>query len=408
MVFGKNPNIFVPHYLNQTPMQSLISPENNLVLFFVIAGAAAFGLYSEHKKWFGKLSGILVTMISMSLLAMAGVVPVASNPAIKVDVYEMVFSYFIPISIPMLLFSSNILKIVKESGKLLIAYILGAVGIVIGCFIAFSFIDLGADSGNTAGVIAATLIGGSVNFIAAAEILNFSSNPLFTATIAVDNFVSNLFTLFLFLTPSLLFLSRFFVKPKKENEMEDASKLEKAQFPMTLERVAVSVFTAALIAGVGTLLTPYLQDLLHTKLNLSILVITFLAVLTANLFPKRLKALEETAFSLGLWMMYIFLAVIGAATNMTQIFTIGPAVLGFYLTIMVFHFLFMLALAKLFKLDVYEVVISSAANIMGPSVAAPMAASMGQKKLVTPAILVGILGYIIGTFIGVSIALYLN
>lgn len=389
-------------------MQSLISPENNLVLFFVIAGAAAFGLYSEHKKWFGKLSGILVTMISMSILAMAGVVPVASNPTIKVDVYNMVFSYFIPISIPMLLFSSNILKIVKESGKLLIAYILGAIGIVLGCFIAFSFIDLGANSGNTAGVIAATLIGGSVNFIAAAEILNFSSNPLFTATIAVDNFVSNLYTLFLFLTPSLLFLSRFFVKPKKENEVEDVSKLEKAQFPMTLERIAVSVFIAALIAGVGTLLTPYLQDLLHTKLNLSILVITVLAVLAANFFPKRLKPLEDTAFSLGLWMMYIFLAVIGAATNMTQIFSIGPAVLGFYLTIMLFHFLFMLALAKLFKLDVYEVVISSAANIMGPSVAAPMAASMGQKKLVTPAILVGILGYIIGTFVGVSIALYLS
>lgn len=389
-------------------MQSLISPENNLVLFFVVAGAAAFGLYSEHKKWFGKLSGILVTMISMSLLAMAGVVPVASNPTIKVDVYEMVFSYFIPISIPMLLFSSNILKIVKESGKLLIAYILGAIGIVIGCFIAYSFIDLGADSGNTAGVIAATLIGGSVNFIAAAEILNFSTNPLFTATIAVDNFVSNLYTLFLFLTPSLLFLARFFVKPKKENQQEDVSKTEKSQFPMTLERIAVSVFIAALIAGIGSLLAPYLQDLLHTKLNLSILLITVLAVLAANLFPKRLKPLEDTAFSLGLWMMYIFLAVIGAATNMTQIFTIGPAVLGFYLTIMIFHFLFMMALAKLFKLDVYEVVISSAANIMGPSVAAPMAASMGQKKLVTPAILVGILGYIIGTFIGVSIAIFLT
>lgn len=389
-------------------MQSLISPENNLVLFFVVAGAAAFGLYSEHKKWFGKLSGILVTMISMSLLAMAGVVPVASNPTIKVDVYEMVFSYFIPISIPMLLFSSNILKIVKESGKLLVAYTLGAIGIVIGCFIAYSFIDLGADSGNTAGVIAATLIGGSVNFIAAAEILNFSTNPLFTATIAVDNFVSNLYTLFLFLTPSLLFLARFFVKPKKENEVEDTKAIEKAKFPMTLERIAVSVFIAALIAGLGNLLAPYLQSLLHTKLNLSILVITVLAVLAANLFPKRLKPLEDTAFSLGLWMMYIFLAVIGAATNMTQIFSIGPAVLGFYLSIMIFHFLFMMMLAKLFKLDVYEVVISSAANIMGPSVAAPMAASMGQKKLVTPAILVGILGYIIGTFIGVSIAIYLT
>ena len=388
-------------------MQSFISPDNNIVLFFVITGAAAFGIYSEHKKWFGKLSGILVTMISMSLLAMAGVVPVASNPNIKVEVYDLVFSYFIPISIPMLLFSSNIVKIVKESGKLLVAYILGAIGIVIGCFIAFGLIGLGPDSGKTAGVIAATLIGGSVNFIAAAEALNFSTNPLFTATIAVDNFVSNLYTLFLFLTPSLLFLSRFFVKPKKENQIEEV-KSDSKTFPMTMERIAVSVFIAALIAGLGSIIAPFLQNLLQTDINLSILIITVLAVLAANLFPKLLRPLEDTAFSVGLWMMYVFLAVIGAATNIQQIFSIGPAVLAFYLAIMFFHFVFLLSLAKLFKLVVYEVVISSAANIMGPSVAAPMAASMGQKKLVTPGILVGILGYVIGTFIGVSIAIYLS
>ena len=389
-------------------MQSLISPDNTILLLFVVFGAAAFGIYSEHKKWFGKLSGILVTMISMSLLAMGGVVPVASNPTIKVDVYEMVFNYFIPISIPMLLFSSNIVKIVKESGKLLVAYILGAIGIVIGCFIAFTFIDLGPDSGKTAGVIAATLIGGSVNFIASAEALNFSTNPLFTATIAVDNFVSNLYTLFLFLTPSLVFLARFFVKPKKENAVETSSETKTEVAPITMERIAVSVLIATLIAALGNLLAPLLQSILHTDLNLSILLITILAVLTANLFPKQLKPLENTAFSIGLWMMYVFLAVIGAATNIQQIFSIGPAVLAFYLSIMIFHFVFLLSLAKLFKLDVYEVVISSAANIMGPSVAAPMAASMGQKKLVTPGILVGILGYVIGTFIGVSIALALS
>jgi len=389
-------------------MHSLISPDDNLVLFFVVVGAAAFGIYSEHKKWFGKLSGILVTMISMSLLAMAGVVPVASNSSVHVDVYEMVFSYFIPISIPMLLFSSNLLKIIKESGKLLLAYILGAIGVVLGCFLAFSLIHLGPDSGKTAGVIAATLIGGSVNFIASAEALHFSTNPLFTATIAVDNFVSNLYTLFLFLTPSLLFLSRFFVKPKKENQIASTDSSDKKTYPMTIERIAVAVFIAALIAGTGNLIAPFLQSIFKTNLNLSILIITVLAVLAANFFPKLLKPLEDTAFSIGLWMMYVFLAVIGAATNFQQIFSIGPAVLGFYLTIMAFHFLFLLALAKLFKLDVYEVVISSAANIMGPSVAAPMAASMGQKKLVTPGILVGILGYVIGTFVGVSIALLLS
>lgn len=387
-------------------MNSFIAPDNHLVLFFVVSGAAAFGLYSEHKKWFGKLSGILVTMISMSVLSMLGVVPVASNPDIKVDVYDLVFSYFIPVAIPMLLFSSNIIKIVRESGKLLIAYILGAAAIVLGSFIAYAFIDLGEHSADTAGVISATLIGGSVNFIAAAEILKFSTNPLFTATIAVDNFVSNLYVLLLFLIPSLAFLSRFFVKPKEENKI-DTSVGSKTDFPITLERIAVSVFVSILIAASGTMVAEYLQNLIHTQLNLSILVITIFAVLAANLFPKRLKPLENTSFSIGLWMMYIFLAVIGAATNLHAILGIGPKVLAFYLTIMLFHLLFMIAIAKLFKLDVYEVVISSAANIMGPSVAAPMAASMGQKNLVTPGILVGILGYIIGTFVGVSIALIL-
>lgn len=387
-------------------MNTLISPNDHLTVFLVVIAAATLGIWSEHKKWFGKVSGILVTMISMSLLSMAGIVPCASNPTIKVDVYNMVFSYFIPVSIPMLLLSSNIVKIIKESGKLLIAYIIGAIGIVLGCFLTFYFIDLGEGSGKTAGVIAATLIGGSVNFVATGETLEFSTNPLFTATIAVDNFVSNLYIVFLFLVPSLAFMKRFFVKPKVENQVEEINKKEK--FPMSFERLAVSIFVAVLIAGLGKLISPYIESLINTKLNISILIITILSVLAANLFPSRLKKLEETSFSIGLWMMYVFLAVIGAATNLQDILSIGLPVLGFYLSIMLFHFIFMVALAKLFKLDVFEVLISSAANIMGPSVAAPMAASLGQKKLVTPGILVGILGYIIGTFIGVSIAMILS
>jgi len=390
-------------------MQSLISPDNHLAVFLVVTGAAALGIYSEHKKWFGKVSGILVTMISMSILSMTGVVPVASKPGINVEVYNMIFDYFIPVAIPLMLFSSNLLKIIRESGKLLIAYIIGAIGIVLGCFLAFQIIDLGAGAGNTAGVIAATLIGGSVNFVATAEILNFSTNPLFTATIAIDNFAANIYVLLLFLVPSIALLKRFFAPPKEESGDDNESQQNtEERNEITLERIAVSIFIAVFVAGAGTILAPFLQEVIHTELNLSILLITLFSVVAANLFPKALKALENTAFSIGLWMMYIFLAAIGAASNLQDILHVGLPVFAFYMTIMFFHFLLMLALAKLFKLDVYEVIISSAANIMGPSVAAPMAASLGQKKMVTPAILVGILGYIIGTFIGVSIALYLS
>ncbi len=387
---------------------SFISPENHLVLFAVIAGAAALGIWSEHKKWLGQVSGILVTMVVMSLLSMSGVIPVASNPKLKVGVYELIFNYFIPLAIPMMLMGSNITRIIREGGKLLVAFLIGAVGVVLGSFLAYYLINLGADSGNTAGVISATLIGGSMNFIATGEILNFSTHPLFSATIAVDNFAANAYVLLLFAVPSIKFLARFFVKPKIENQEAAEKNPEEKSYPITMERIALSILIAVVIAGAGTLISDLIQKIYLTRMSTSVLIITVLAVLVANMFPKRLKRLEDTAFAIGLWMMYIFLAAIGASTNLTDMLHVGPAVLGFYLIIMLFHFVFLVSMAKLFKLDVYEVIISSAANIMGPSVAAPMAASLGQKKLITPGILVGILGYVIGTFIGVSIAMALS
>lgn len=387
---------------------SLINPENHLILFTIILGAAALGIWTEHKKWLGKVSGILVTMVLMSIFSMSGIIPVASNPTIKVEVYELIFGYFIPLAIPMMLMGSNITRIIREGGKLLVAFIIGAVGVVLGSFIAFYFIDLGADSGNAAGVISATLIGGSMNFIATGEILNFSTHPLFSATIAIDNFAANAYILLLFVVPSVSFLARFFVSPKAENLEETGRAAGEESYPITMERIAVSVLLATLIAGLGSLISDQIQKLFETRMSMSILIITILSVLVANLFPKKLKKIEDTAFAIGLWMMYVFLAAIGASTNLADMLQVGPAVLGFYLIILLVHFVVLLSMAKLFRLDVYEVIISSAANIMGPSVAAPLAASLGQKKLITPGILVGILGYVIGTFIGVSIAVFLN
>lgn len=387
---------------------SLITPENHLVLFAVIVGAAALGIWSEHKKWLGQVSGILVTMIAMSILSMSGVVPVASNPKLKVEVYDLIFSYFIPLSIPLMLMGSNITRIIREGGKLLVAFLVGALGVVLGSFLAFYCIDLGPDSGNAAGVISATLIGGSMNFIATGEIMNFSTLPLFSATIAVDNFAANAYILLMFAVPSMTFLARFFVKPKVENTEEIQRNPNDETYPITMERIAISMLIAAVVAGTGSLLSDLIQKVYATRMSMSILMITILAVLLANLFPKKLKKLEDTAFAIGLWMMYVFLAAIGASTNLADMLHVGPAVLGFYLIIMFFHFIFLVSLSRLFKFDVYEVIISSAANIMGPSVAAPMAASLGQKKLITPGILVGILGYVIGTFIGVTIAITLS
>ena len=57
-----------------------------------------------------------------------------------------------------------------------------------------------------------------------------------------------------------------------------------------------------------------------------------------------------------------------------------------------------------FILGVAEVVVSSLACIGGPVAPAAIAASRGWRALVTPGLMVGILGYAIANFIGVGLA----
>lgn len=60
------------------------------------------------------------------------------------------------------------------------------------------------------------------------------------------------------------------------------------------------------------------------------------------------------------------------------------------------------------RLDLAEVVIASNACILGPAPAAALAASRGWRALVAPGILVGMFGYAIATFIGVTVSAILG
>jgi uncharacterized membrane protein len=76
--------------------------------------------------------------------------------------------------------------------------------------------------------------------------------------------------------------------------------------------------------------------------------------------------------------------------------------------IIITHIIVIVLGAKLFKMDLAEVVVASLACIGGPVTPAAIAASRGWRTLVTPGIMVGILGYAIANFIGVMLATVLS
>ncbi len=389
-------------------MHSFISPDNHFALWAVLLASSALGIYGEKKGWFGNIAGVMFTIILVAILAMFHVVPSASDNQIQVPVYTFVFKYVTPMAIPLLLFNANVMRIIKESGRLIFIYLLGTVGITLGASISYFLIELGPEGFKVAGVFIATLVGGSVNFVSAAETLDFSTSSLFSTSIAVDNFGVQFYIFFLFLLPAIKWLSRYFPEYTEDAvAVIEEQKEVKEEHKTNLASVTYILTIAAIITAIGNWAGGLIQTLFNTAINLNLLIITALITVLATVFHKTFQKFEELAFSIGMALLYVFLAVVGAASNPQNVLLAGPSILLFVMLTLLFQFIFLLIVGKLFKFSLKEIAVASCANVSGPAVSAPMAATFGMKEMVTPALLVGILGYVIGTLLGVSVGFWL-
>ena len=390
---------------------SIIATDNHFAIWTVLLLTSVFGMVGERKGWFGKVSGVLVTITVAAVGTTIGLIPSASDNTINVEVYNFVFQFIIPIAVPLLLFNVNLGRIIRESGRLLIIYLIGALGVAAGAIIAAYLIPLGDETYKVAGVFVGTYTGGSVNFMAVAETFDFVKSPLFASVIAVDNVFTNLYIIFLFLLPTLPQLARFFPSYEKNAE-EEPTEEKPVGGSLTpgsmMEQITLVLAISGLICSLGFWLGPIIAQALGTDINLNILLITILIVAMANIFPKVLEPYEEIAFDVGMFLLYVFLAVIGAASDLIVMITAAPGILLFAAITLLVHLIISLIGGKLLGVSLEEIAIASCANAGGASVSAPMAATFKMKKAVTPAILIGILGYVIGTFLGIGVGLLLG
>ncbi len=379
---------------------AIIGPDQSWMLWAILILSATFGIWAElFTKWGNKISAVVITILSTFLLSNLYIIPTQS------PTYDIVWSYLVPLAVPLLLFKANIRRIIKEAGPTLIAFAIGSVGTIIGTYIAFKTIPLGEEGWKLAGIFCSTYIGGSMNYVATSQALHLHSGDMLTAGVAADNLVMTLYFLLLFALPGVGFLKKHFKNVHQQNA-------DNIQEPDTFEEDTnenpnlLDMGKALSIGLLAAAISFYLQHLIGIQ-GSAILIITLLVVAVATMFPKQMNAIRG-ADQIGTFLMQIFFAAIGASANIFVVMKVGPILFLFAGLILFVHLIFILVFGRLFNLDLAEIVIASNANMGGPTTAAAMAVGRRWKSLVIPAILCGTLGYAIATFIGVGMAYWLH
>jgi len=378
--------------------ETLIDKDQVWLMWTILLGAAAFGLWAEKQPWGRKLSAVVLTMGVTFGLSNLGIIPIEGVAA-----YDITWGRLVPLAIPLLLFRADLKRIFREAGPTLLAFTLGGIGTIIGTIVAFKLIPLGEHDWQLASIFSATYIGGSMNYAAAAEAVGLESGSLTTAGVAADNLVMALYFLVLFALPSVAWLSRLFVKRDVTNEpqLKDGDMESGTAMPDMLG-TAMSLALALGLCALGF----WLADIMGWKGG-GILVVTALTVLLATTIPGPLARLKG-ASTIGSFFMQIFFAVIGASAHVGTVLKVGPSLFVFAGLILLIHLAFLLTAGKLLRLDLKEIIIASNANMGGPTTTAAVAVARGWKTLVLPAILCGTLGYAVATFLGVALGNWLK
>lgn len=325
-------------------------------------------------------------------------------------VQDIIPSIVIPLAFPLLLFSMNIRRWLKYAKKgfisIALALIAGMVMVTAGFFI---WKDSIPESWKLAGMFEGIYTGGTPNFVALKIALNVDPN-LFMIVNTYDMIVGAGLVLFFITVAPRIFRAILpkFVEEKGiatdesiltreiENLDDFSGMLKKGTLIPLLKAVGVAVIIFALAGGFSLVLSRLPQ------MVVVILSITTLAILASLI--SSINKIEKT-FQLGMYLILVFSFTIATQANLKAMFNVGMLNLIMFISWCYFGSLILhLILAKIFRIDADNFLITAAAFIFSPPFVPLVANSLKNKDVIVTGITGGIIGYILGNYFGVVLA----
>ena len=313
----------------------------------------------------------------------------------------------VPLAIPLMLFNCDFKLWTKALPKTAWALVTGIAAVVVsvvsGYFIFRSHVP---EVAKVAGMMTGIYTGGTMNFNALG------------ASLGVDKSVMAIVLAFqmVITTPYIFFLLgggfKIFRKllPYKDithkgrtddGEVETADvenyrgMLEKKNLLGMIKGLGLSFLFLAVGAGLALLITGTLNELVV------ILTITTLSIIAS--FFKKVRELPKT-FELGMFFILVFSVIVASMFNIKSVNGGSLYVGGFVFWIMGISVALHLLLCRIAKVSGDLFCVCQVGLLCSPPFVPPIAGAMQNKKVLISGIVVGLVGYAIGTYTGALLA----
>ena len=366
---------------------------NSWVMLGIFFGCAALAVALGTKTKIGSaIGGPIIALVLGMILVNCNIMPGWA------DVHSVIFSYLINIAVPLLLFKVNLKNLSKLGGKILIAFALGTVGTMIGAVIAGLTCGVGAETWKAYGMFAATYIGGSVNLASVGNGLGVDGS-IWTAVSAADAIIFVVYMIFLMSFANWKFTKKHYklsteLGYKIQLNEEKVAKKEESHFG-----IAITIGAAVAIAAVGE----WIGGLLNVP---GILFSTAIALVVAG--TTKIGEVSDASEHIGTFLIDVYFVALGCTAVIKDVIAAGPILFIGAAIVIGIHCLFLFGVGGAMKLPVDYLIMSSVANIGGPSLGPSVSQGYGWKHMTAPGIVLGLLGYAVGTYLGFAVAYLLK
>jgi uncharacterized membrane protein len=344
----------------------------------------------------------VIGLISPIILCYATGLLIANQPFFEVQtkLVTTITEVAVPMAIPLLLFSTNFKQWISGARSTILSFGLCVLAVMImaasGAFLFKN--DLG-DTWKLAGMMVGVYTGGTPNMSAIGLSLNVPEEA-FILLNASDLVWGAIYLLFL-MTLAKPILEKL-LPPSNQAPFEEADEsLASKRTPRKYFILMFALSAAILGSAVG------LSSWLFEELS-AIFILLFVTTVGIALSFNTTVHKSPGSYRLGDYFLLVFCLALGCLADVSLLVESAAQTLLFTGFVMLGAIILHILFAYFLRIDRDTVIITSVAGIYGPAFVGPIAKILNNRNVVLAGMTTGLIGYAIGNYLGIGLALFLS